>query len=322
MGILSAFNANVNKSVTDIVNETILGFDAKNASSCIAEQKAKINQNIDGSIIKVAGDFLIEQEAQIVLSCIQEQKNASELMNELAAKVSEKLNTVRDDLASFGNVSLNLSKTEVDNIVSQHLSVENNTQCVVKIDQNVQQKIKDSDLTVGLSNQTLQEAKELCSELSTQILSTAGNPNVKSSVIDAASDRADEACRAYNIALTSAKGNFLVKQGVSAEGDCQQAQKIATEITNKLGAQVDKILKNETKGFGSIVQYLIIGAVVLGVIAIILAVVKMMSSKKKKKQQEQYQQFQQSRRSSRNYPSDRYDDRRNSQRKRIVVRMV
>lgn len=222
------------------------------------------------SSINVSGDFRLEQEATLALACMQRQSNSSELIQKLQAEIEKELaqTAVKEAVASvdYGVTQIQISESDIKNIIDNTIKLNNDAKCVASVEQNGSIIVTDgSKISVGQCNPAqLEAARQIC-------LAPANIPL----------SAADRSAGCNTVRDCGQKANLFFKQLVGLTGSCDQLQQIASSFSQSLAATVSEKLgqTSETKG---LTNFLIWGAVIVGLL-IIFGVIFMVIRNKLKK---------------------------------------
>lgn len=288
-----AFDADIlsiqyQKSVSRILNQTVLDFAQANASECSQKARQALQIVVQrNSSIDVSGDFRLEQEATLALACMQRQSNSSELIQNLQAEIEKELSqkAVTEAVASvsYGATQIQISDAEVKNIIDNTIKLNNNAKCIASVEQNGSIIVTDgSKISVGQCNvEQLKAARDICL--------------APSDVPISASDRS---ANCNFVKECGGKANLFFKQLVGLTGSCDQLQQIASSFSQSLAGKVNEKLgqTNETKGLGNVLIWVAVIVGLLIIFAVIFLIVKNSLKKdaaeiEKKKKQAQSNQY-------------------------------
>lgn len=277
----NAFSAKVQKDITKSINESVVEFASEQVSECFSQSRQTLRLLIERSNLLVTGDFAISQEAKLAFSCIQQQDNSAQLLQDLEEKIKVQLKQkLQDPAFSVLSVDVQLSETQLSSIINSSVKLDSRQICQASLTQNADIQIKDSDVCVGCcAPGNVASAEAICLAFL--------NASAASGTFD--SNNLPPSC---NVAATCAEnaGKFLIEQGVTFSSSCDQSQKIAAEITQKLKKEFEKQQSQEKEPFelfsSELVMWIVIGVVVVAFIGVIVAIVK---RKNKSSTQSQFQ---------------------------------
>lgn len=274
-------------SIQDTLNKTVSDFAASNVAECYAKTKQLFDTAIINSNFHVSGDFQQTQDAKVGFSCIQNSQQSAELMTNLASQMQSDLKQDLEKGIEVGTARVGFSKQKIENIVEKHVKLNNEQKCTAIISNDAVLKIINSKVDIGTCDEKAVSANETAC---TNLITTAAQLAIqnKDTQANAMLELAKNPCGALKTCAEKT-GKFLISQGISFDGKCDQVGTIAANIADDLKTEMKATQTiTETSAIGNIFKYIIIGVVVVAVVGAIAGIFTALAKKKQQQPMSPY----------------------------------